>query len=365
VVSSLLEQFELRAEAGVSTPNQIAEFLRQQIQTGVLPVGTRLPASSKLAAKWGVGIVSVQKAMTVLKAAGLIERRARRGTFVRDPEVGVELAILVGVNLADEASFYGRALVKALQDEMLVRGWHALVYDGLNARTHGDTGQRPLAYRRFMDDAQRGVFSGAIQVAMSIPSSMQIDKSSDLPSVRLGQIARISDVMNDYYAFGHDAIAWLAGQGKQRITCLGPTEGGEDYEGIREAAAEAGLPKPQIIPFAAFNVGHMEAAIHDQMLGLIEKWESTACWPDALVVSDDVAMRAVSLALMEKGAGEEMTVLALANAQVRLRYGRPVVRYEFASRRNACEAMDILWKRMCGEDVPGLPLMLRGTIRES
>jgi DNA-binding LacI/PurR family transcriptional regulator len=61
---------------------QVREHLRRQIQSGALPAGAALPFERDLAARLGVGLITVQHALAGLAAEGLIVRIKRKGTFV-------------------------------------------------------------------------------------------------------------------------------------------------------------------------------------------------------------------------------------------------------------------------------------------
>ena len=64
---------------------QITDFIRQQIHTGLLAPGTRLPATRDLAAALGVNRITVVTAYDELVAQGLIHSHVGRGTFVAGP----------------------------------------------------------------------------------------------------------------------------------------------------------------------------------------------------------------------------------------------------------------------------------------
>lgn len=66
---------------------QIADQLRQLIQSGEFAVGSRLPAERDLAAKMGVSRPSVREALIALEVQGLIEVRGGSGIVVigREP----------------------------------------------------------------------------------------------------------------------------------------------------------------------------------------------------------------------------------------------------------------------------------------
>src|SRR3712207_1171500 len=82
--------FSLRRESDVPRYLQIVQELRQEIGSGILPAGTRLPSSRQLARDLGVSRITVANAYAELEADGLIEPRVGSGTFVlpaRRPDV--------------------------------------------------------------------------------------------------------------------------------------------------------------------------------------------------------------------------------------------------------------------------------------
>lgn len=70
-------------------PHSLHHRILTDIEAGILsgdwPPGTQLPFEQDLAARYGCSRMTVNKAMTRLVAAGLIERRRRAGTFVKRP----------------------------------------------------------------------------------------------------------------------------------------------------------------------------------------------------------------------------------------------------------------------------------------
>lgn len=70
-----------RSSAGGSTLpayRRIADALRSSIESGELPVGTRLPSETALAVDLGVGRSTVREGLRVLQQAGYIERSSPR-----------------------------------------------------------------------------------------------------------------------------------------------------------------------------------------------------------------------------------------------------------------------------------------------
>lgn len=64
---------------------RIHETLREQITSGALPSGSRLPSHIELAASYGVAPMTVRQVLALLEDEGLVSREQGRGTFVRRP----------------------------------------------------------------------------------------------------------------------------------------------------------------------------------------------------------------------------------------------------------------------------------------
>lgn len=63
---------------------RIAAELRDQITTGALAAGTRLPTLPELCATYGVSQTTARNAVGVLRGEGLVDTRTRGGTVVRE-----------------------------------------------------------------------------------------------------------------------------------------------------------------------------------------------------------------------------------------------------------------------------------------
>ena len=80
-----LPTLDSRRVKGARSPvyRQIADHIRNQIETGELRPGTRLPTIRALAADVGVNRDTVALAYESLSSAGLLDSVVGRGTFVR------------------------------------------------------------------------------------------------------------------------------------------------------------------------------------------------------------------------------------------------------------------------------------------
>src|SRR5215210_1376263 len=61
---------------------QLIRHIRAQIESGILPPGTRLPASRDLARQLNISRISVVNAYAELRAEGFLSAHAGRGTFI-------------------------------------------------------------------------------------------------------------------------------------------------------------------------------------------------------------------------------------------------------------------------------------------
>jgi DNA-binding GntR family transcriptional regulator len=61
---------------------QLADILREQIQSGEIPPGRRIPSMMEIETEYGLARNTIKKAFDVLKAEGLVEAEPGRGMFV-------------------------------------------------------------------------------------------------------------------------------------------------------------------------------------------------------------------------------------------------------------------------------------------
>ena len=66
---------------------QISDWLRRQIERGVLEPDAQLPSESRLTERFGVSRITVRRALQTLEHEGLIYRRQGLGSFVQDTRV--------------------------------------------------------------------------------------------------------------------------------------------------------------------------------------------------------------------------------------------------------------------------------------
>jgi DNA-binding LacI/PurR family transcriptional regulator len=96
----------------------LAERLRQQISDGDWPVGGRLPTEPQLAAVHAVGVNTVRRAVGLLVAEGIVERRQGSGTYVAQRPLATSTGRrLVGV-LVPSTSYYYPRVIEGIEREL-------------------------------------------------------------------------------------------------------------------------------------------------------------------------------------------------------------------------------------------------------
>ena len=74
----------LNSESVEPLYRQLETLLREDIETGKLPAGSKLPTENELVAMYSVSRVTVRKALDELSQQGYLERRSGKGTYVAE-----------------------------------------------------------------------------------------------------------------------------------------------------------------------------------------------------------------------------------------------------------------------------------------
>ncbi len=349
---------------------QIERFLRNQMLTGKLQPGELLPSTAALAKHWRVHKTTIQTAMAPLVREGLIYRKPRRGTFVRAGNRQGVIGVLMRSKLTDETAYFQRAMLRSIQSEIHLRQdapWSCRYYDGLADSPRKTDNRQSPACRQFISDFKNNPFKGFIQITSGIANLKKLIPDLNLPVVRLGLCLTSpeADVVLDYGCFAEEAITLVARQGARNIVYLCVNSGTSDIDGLDRGIKAAGLPQPFIFNFPKKSDGStVEQDAYTETLRMLRQWRKANRWPDAMIISDDIATRGAALALVGNACPEsaKIQVVTLAHEGVRHLYGIPVVQYVFSPATIAQELLHILNRRMAGEALPPLPVIIKGRL---
>ncbi|MDX8438296.1 histidine utilization repressor [Mesorhizobium australafricanum] len=100
---SLVETDDVEGAESISLHQRILSDIREKILSGAWAPGHRIPFEHELTAHYNCSRMTVNKALSQLAKAGLIERRRRSGSFVRQPQSQAAVLELHDIRIEVEA----------------------------------------------------------------------------------------------------------------------------------------------------------------------------------------------------------------------------------------------------------------------
>lgn len=184
----------------------LARQVRQQIHSGALKPGDRLPSRAELLAEQGISPGTTEKAFAELEREGLIVRQQGRGIFVAQPQVTPKSSGLIGfagrhfshrtksfpeTYVADtiEAAFAGVKKRLVILDEGEPTGWDQI--EGAIFALNGDADAKIL------------------HRPSSLPAVCLFNRSSKMPNVVADEFGGVRQAVEYLHALGHRRIACL------------------------------------------------------------------------------------------------------------------------------------------------------------
>ena len=141
---------------------QVYQTLQRQIQSGQWRAGDRLPSEVELVRTFGASRITVGRAVRDLQTAGLVERRAGSGTYVKAASItgGLSFGLLIP-DLGETEIF--EPMCQGMMASPLARE-HALVWGSVHS---GSTAKEEHAWqlcRQYIDRRVSGVFFAPLEV---------------------------------------------------------------------------------------------------------------------------------------------------------------------------------------------------------
>ncbi|MFJ3669683.1 LacI family DNA-binding transcriptional regulator [Streptomyces sp. NPDC090106] len=223
---------------------RLAAELRQQVQQGVWPSGSRLPTEKELADSSGTSVSTVRRAVDELVAEGLVVRRQGSGTFVVPPSAPGPVRALVGVSVPDTAFYYPKVL-QGIEETLSAAGARLLFacsgYDqereAKDLRDMLDAGVDGLLVVPTLDGPEPARDYLARLAALPVPTVLVERRHASLADTN-------EYVCTHHEAGAYDAVRHLADLGHRVIGLVlrhpSPTSG-PVAEGFHQATDERGL----------------------------------------------------------------------------------------------------------------------------
>jgi GntR family transcriptional regulator of arabinose operon len=140
---------------------QVYTALRREIQSGRLKKGDRLPSEAELVRTFGTSRITVGRAVRDLQTAGLVERRAGSGTYVKSPHTGRALSFGLLIPDLGETEIF-EPICQGMMASPLARE-HALVWGSPAGASKEDRAWQLC--RQYIDRGVSGVFFAPLELS--------------------------------------------------------------------------------------------------------------------------------------------------------------------------------------------------------
>lgn len=350
-------------------------LILQEIESGRLKPGDRLPSTAELAARHRLNLRTVQAVLSTLAARGIVERKPRRGTIVLEASNVPRVLFLTGWSLEQEPSYMLRSLVHHLRDVFAGKGFQLVVKHDLHSLFTGDEAHFRRGCTRLKAELEAEAPAGFIEYQFSLKRLSAIYPDFALPTVNVASSGQSGDIEYDKDHFIAESLNHLQEAGCKRILML--RKGGLSdslnaldvafWLHLKRFRFKRGEIREIINRYPAVAV---ERAAEASLLDLIGHWSDAPKneIPDGLLVQDDIMMRGIATALLKAApkAPRPLEIVHIANEGIHHHYGIPTTRYELPIRAMACEIAALFEQRLCRKPgrVPG-PIVLRGEIAPS
>lgn len=268
---------------------ELFDRYRDQISSGQLAPGARLPSFPELRTQ-GYGQATIEKALRMLEAEGLVERNNGRGVFVTAPRSRPAQTGLVGLlGLRDGSGLhpYWSELLVGAQDALHGQGYDiALIKDLEQTRWERLEGVLTFGYEGLQWARRR-------PLTMPLVALMAVEAS--VPYLEVDEFSAMQAAVAHLVRLGHRKIAYLvvAGGELPRLPgyCAGLAAANIPVQPAWIRRFEAGGPTSSV----AFT-NTARAAMEDW---LAQDWTSLGC--TALIVWNDDAALGAMRALRQAG----------------------------------------------------------------
>ena len=325
----------------------ILESLRQQIISGELMPGSRMPTRDELAVRFGVTRMTLQRAMDQLSRDGFILARGKLGTFVADNPPHLSSYALIYYCTPDEESWprFWTALANEAVTLERTRPITISTYYGVHGSTENDD------YQKLLHDVRARRLAGLIFTSMPDYLQRTPIAEDDTPQVAIMWPKagyRIPAVYPDLASFVDRALDALAAKGRKRVAVVGNVLWWDQMQHhFIEGAKARGM---EFRPYWAQMVEPLNA--HRAVHLLMHNQQQTR--PDALIIADDNLVEHSTAGLLAAG----VRVPTDADVVVHCKFPwpvasiLPVMRLGFDARRVMAACLETLDMQRRGETPP-------------
>jgi len=346
---------------------QVYEALLQQIVSGRVKAGGRLPSEADLVHRFGASRITVARALRDLQVAGFVERRAGSGTFVRQAR-RVDQALSLGMVVPDFGDVeVFTPIYRGMLDAPEAQS-HALLWTtgAGTAATRED--EAWLACQQCVARRVDGVFFAPLELT---PNHRTVNRriaeafaAARIPVVLLDrsiepypQRGRHDLIGLDNRRAGALVTSHLLNRGCQRVTFVGLSDAASSVDareaGFREALALAGLTAQ---PDSVLRGDPSDTLLVD---ALMRRYR-----PDGIVCASDRTAGALMRTLLVLGHGipGQVRIGSIDDVEYASLLPVPLTTLRQPCREIGIAAMSAMMSRVAQPDLPPRDILLHGQL---
>ena len=333
---------------------QVAADIRQKIILGEMPVGMQIPPHRELATRYGVSLITINKALSGLVSEGILYSRVGRGTFVAVRPAATpapaRTEALLGFVLRDLSSPFFSLVAHAAQQHADACGY-GLIFSASSHRLDREEEQ----LRRFLDLGVSGLVIVSMSRTYRLSEPIRALHETGFPYVMVSYTEGqdVPYIGLDFDRAGYLAGRHLIGLGRRRFGYiadkLGSTVGEVRQCGYRRAIEEAGL---RIDPAFQFEYPY-DGEWNDYRSGYAvgAHVAGQAVKPDAMYVHNDLGALGFQDGLLDHGVRvpDDIAVVGLDDIELAARARVPLTTIRQPVDRIGELAVESLVARLRGE----------------
>jgi len=212
---------------------QVADIIREQIQSGAFTKGTRLLPDEELASKYQVNRHTIAAGLNALVREGLLERAPRRGTIViKEIQRGRVVSNAVGMVMFSKGDVYGNICLKISQGLMCRKLYPVLINENVVDK-HRDS---VITYLDQMTSVEQRPYGLIIDGNYGFPFDHLKSNPGRFENIVFitkyhypEKIKSAKYALVDFAAAGRIAAQYFINKGYKKLACLAVHE--QDYPG--------------------------------------------------------------------------------------------------------------------------------------
>ncbi len=350
---------------------QVYAALRREIQSGQWKGGERLPSEADLVRKFGASRITIGRAVRDLQAAGLVERRAGSGTFVKKPDAapGMSFGLLIP-DLGETEIF--EPICQGMMGSPLARA-HALLWGSVPDDVASKEDRAWQLCRQYIDRRVAGVFFAPLELT---PGKDEVNGriARALDEARIPIVLLDRTVLPYPRRGSHDLVGidnrragyviteHLLGLGSRRIAFVAMPHAAATVEareaGYREALYTWDAPVERAL-VSRIDPSD-QAAVHEMM---------TASRPEAIVCANDrtAARLMQTLLRLDYAVPRDVRLVGIDDAEYAKLLPVPLTTLRQPTREIGDAALTTMLERLARADRPARDVLLHTQliVRES